>query len=383
MTTNFEQSINRRSSDSVKWNRYDQDVLPLWVADMDFLSPPAVIDALRDRLNHGLFGYSYPQDSTKETVSKWLERRHGWVVSPDEILLFPGVVPAFNVATRAFTNPGDSVLIQTPAYHPFFDLAANSNVKISNQSLRADRNGKYEIDFGDFREHILPHTRIFMLCNPQNPTGRVFLEEELTCLAEACLECNVIICSDEIHCDLVYQPNRHTPIASLSEEIAQSTITLISPSKTFNLAGLKSSVVIIKNPLLREAFIANARGYTGSVNILGEVALNAAYSQCDIWLEDLLNYLEVNRQTLYMFVKDELPGVSMSHPEGTYLGWLDFTNTDIDCPSAFLLEKARVALNSGDWFGDDYAKFARINFGCQSSILGTALDRIKSAMISP
>ena len=383
MTTNFDQSINRRDSDSIKWNLYDQDVLPLWVADMDFLSPPAVIDALIDRLNHGLFGYSYPQDSTKETISNWLERRHGWVVSPEEILLFPGVVPAFNVATRAFTNPGDSVLIQTPAYHPFFDLSANTNVEISNHSLQAGENGRYEIDFRDFREHILPNTRIFMLCNPQNPTGRVFLEEELISLAEACLERNVIICSDEIHCDLVYRPNRHASIASLSEDIAQSTITLISPSKTFNLASLKSSVVIIKNPLLREVFIKHARGYTGAVNILGEVALNAAYSQCDIWLDELLDYLEVNRQVLYKFVKDELPGVSMCLPEGTYLGWLDFSSTEYDCPSAYILEKARVALNTGDWFGDDYAKFARINFGCQTSLLETALDRIKSALISP
>jgi cystathionine beta-lyase len=382
MKFNFEELIDRRDSDSAKWNRYENDVLPLWVADMDFLSPPPVIDALRDRLNHGLFGYSFTQDSTKNTICSWLDRWHGWSVSPEEIFLSPGVVPAFNIATRAFTNPGDSVLIQTPAYHPFLDLSKNTNVELSNQSLRSDTSGRYEINILDFKEHLLPTTRIFMLCNPHNPTGRVFQEDELISMAEACLERNVIICSDEIHCDLVYTPNRHIPIASISEEIAQNTITLISPSKTFNLAGLKSSVVIIKNAHLRELFIKHARGFTGAVNILGEVAMNAAYSLCDNWLQELLSYLENNRKTLFEFVNNELPGVSMSLPEGTYLGWLDFTKTIHSCPSDFLLKNAHVALNAGEWFGEDFSKFARINFGCQAATLTNALDRIKSAFNS-
>lgn len=382
MKFNFEELIDRRDSDSAKWNRYENDVLPLWVADMDFLSPPPVIDALRDRLNHGLFGYSFTQDSTKNTICSWLDRWHGWSVSPEEIFLSPGVVPAFNIATRAFTNPGDSVLIQTPAYHPFLDLSKNANVELSNQSLRSDTSGRYEINILDFKEHLLPTTRIFMLCNPHNPTGRVFQEDELISMAEACLERNVIICSDEIHCDLVYTPNRHIPIASISEEIAQNTITLISPSKTFNLAGLKSSVVIIKNAHLRELFIKHARGFTGAVNILGEVAMNAAYSLCDNWLQELLSYLENNRKTLFEFVNNELPGVSMSLPEGTYLGWLDFTKTIHSCPSDFLLKNAHVALNAGEWFGEDFSKFARINFGCQAATLTNALDRIKSAFNS-
>jgi cystathionine beta-lyase len=382
MTCNFDAIINRRDSDSVKWNQFASDVLPLWVADMDFPAPPPVIDALRDRIDHGLFGYSFPQDSTKLSICSWLERRHNWQVSPEEVILFPGVVPAFNLVARACTNPGDSVLIQTPAYHPFIELPANVKLEKSEHSLQQGKNGNYEINLSEFKKKILPSTRVFMLCNPHNPTGRVFRAEELISLAEACLERNVIICSDEIHSDLVFQQNRHIPIASISEEISQSTVTLISPSKSFNLAGLKSSAAIIKNKRLRESFQDHSRGYAGSVNILGEAAMRAAYDHCEKWLEALLNYLENNRRILFDFVQNELPGVTMNMPEGTYLGWLDFSNTDIEHPGDFFLDKARVAMNTGDWFGKNYAQFARINFGCPTTTLTNALERIKSALIS-
>lgn len=383
MNTDFDILINRRGSDSVKWNHYEEEVLPLWVADMDFMSPEPVIDALRERLDHGLFGYSRPLDSAKSAICDWLMRRHNWAVSPDDVLLFPGVVPAFNIAARACTNPGDSVLIQTPAYHPFLELSRNQGLVESNHVLRPGGAGRYEIDLVDFIDHILPSTRIFMLCNPHNPTGRVFRKDELTALAEACLERNVIICSDEIHSDLIYPPNRHVPIASISAEISQATITLISPSKSFNLAGLKSSAVIITNKRLRKAFLDQTRGIAGSVNILGSVALIAAYRRCDDWLEELLIYLDKNRRFLYQYVESELPGVSMALPEGTFLGWLDFSNTVLESPGSYLLEQARVGLNPGEWFGDDFAKFARINFGCPLVTLNTALERIKSALSSP
>lgn len=381
MTPSFDIYINRRNSDSIKWNFYDEDVLPLWVADTDFQTPAPILDALHARLEHDLFGYSLPQDSTKNSICSWLERRHGWVVSPEEVLLFPGVVPAFNIAARAYTNPGDSVLIQTPAYHPFFDLPDNVGLGKSEHSLTSDKSGKYILDLDAFEESINPNTRIFMLCNPHNPTGRVFDQSELTALARICLEHNVVICSDEIHSDLVFKPHRHIPIASISEEISQSTVTLISPSKTFNLAGLKSSAVIIKNKRLRESFQEQTRGCAGAVNILGETAMRAAYSHCDNWLSDLLFYLDKNRQYLYNFVNQELPGVSMYMPEGTYLGWLDFTQTNLDSPGEFILKEARVALNSGDWFGAAYSNFARINFGCPINTLTQALDRVKSALI--
>lgn len=382
MTSKFDAIINRRDSDSVKWNHFGSDVLPLWVADMDFPAPQAVLEALKHRLDHGLFGYSFPQESTINSICSWLDRRHNWQVSPEEVILFPGVVPAFNLVARACTNPGDSVLIQTPAYHPFLELPANVNLEKSAHSLKQDRDGNYEINLAEFRGKLLPTTRVFMLCNPHNPTGRVFRESELISLAEVCLENNVIICSDEIHSDLVFEPNRHIPIASISEEISQSTITLISPSKSFNLAGLKSSAIIVKNRRLRESIQNHSRGSAGSVNILGEVAMRAAYDHCEDWLDDLLNYLDTNRLLLLDFVQNELPGVTMNRPEGTYLGWLDFSNTDIESPGDFFLKNARVAMNAGDWFGTDYAHFARINFGCPAPTLTNALNRIKSALTS-
>ena len=299
------------------------------------------------------------------------------------MIIFPGVVPAFNIAARTCSNPGDSVLIQTPAYHPFLDLSQNTNLISSNHALHRESGGHYSLLRSDFLDHILPNTRIFMLCNPQNPTGRVFTRAELTIMAEDCLEHNIIMCSDEIHSDIIYSPNHHIPLASLSEDIAQSTITLLSPSKTFNLAGLKSSVVIIQNPHLRDTFINQPKGYGRTVNILGEAALVAAYTLCDDWLVELIDYLDENRKYLHDYVKSELPGVRMSLPEGTYLGWLDFHGTSLESPSAYLLEKGKVALNSGEWFGNQYSQFARINFGCQKEILAAALDRIKSALVSP
>jgi cystathionine beta-lyase len=382
MSDDFNSPVNRRDSDSVKWNRYPADVLPLWVADMDFLSPQPIKDALQARISHNIFGYSQPQETTKNSICKWVERRHNWNISPEEIILFPGVVPAFNIAVRAITNPGDSVLLQTPAYHPFFDLADNANVSLRYAPLCTTIKGKYEIDLKDFKRQIQSSTRLFMLCNPHNPTGRVFSKQELISMAELCLDRNLIICSDEIHSDLVFSPHEHIPIASISEEIAYSTITLISPSKTFNLAGLKSAAVIIKNPLLRETYLKQISGYAGSVNILGEAAMNAAYSLCDDWLDHLLDYLDLNRRILYEFTNHELAGVSMYAPEGTYLGWLDFSNTNLESPSSFLLEKAKVALNAGEWFGEDFNKFARINFACPTSTLEKALDRIKSSLAS-
>jgi cystathionine beta-lyase len=382
MNHEFDNQPDRRKSDSIKWTFFEEDVLPLWVADLDFASPAPVIESLRKRIDHKLFGYSLPQDSTIDAVCNWLKRRYDWQVSPDEVLLLPGVVPSFNIAARACTNPGDSVLIQTPAYRPFLELPENSQLLASEQTLSANNDGEYYIDLDIFSDKILPSTRIFMLCNPHNPTGRVFREEELTSLAEICLEREVIICADEIHNDIVYSPNRHIPIASLSEDISQITITLISPSKAFNLAGLKCSAVIITNSLLRDRFHKEARGLVGPTNLLGETAMHAAYNYCDNWLEDLLNYLDKNRQYLVEYVQTELPGVEIAKPEGTYLGWLDFSGTKLEDPAKFFQENARVALKAGEWFGCNFRSYARINFGCQFNILEMALNRIKSAMIS-
>lgn len=382
MKYNFDKIIDRRSSDSIKWNLFDADVLPLWVADMDFPSPPEVINALRNRIDHRLFGYTKTQESTRRSVQKWMLNRHGWKIETEDILMIPGVVQAFNVAAAAFSQPGDSVLIQTPAYHPFFDIRSNVNLKQSISPLLTDSNGCYRLDSPSFKNALLPGTRIFMLCNPHNPTGRVFSKSELLSIAQSCQQNNTIICSDEIHSDITYSGFKHTPIGSLSPEIAQNTVTLVSTTKTFNLAGLKSSAVIIPNPRLRELFSRQLSGFVGSVNILGETALSAAYDNGSEWLEQLLCYLENNRQFLLEFISSELPLVDIYPPEGTYLAWLNCSNLDLPNPGEFFLNKARVGLNSGEWFGVDYSGHVRLNFACPLEILAEALDRMKGAILS-
>ncbi|MCJ7734061.1 MAG: pyridoxal phosphate-dependent aminotransferase [Anaerolineales bacterium] len=380
MNLTFDQLSNRRNSDSEKWNYYDEDILPLWVADMDFLSPPEIKRALLERIEHGIFGYSKTQDASIEAVQNWLKQHHGWSVNPDEILLIPSVVQSFNLAAKAFTNPGDSVLLQTPAYHPFFDVSVNFKLDQIDNKLSQNKAGQYTIDREAFSAAVRPDTRIFLLCNPQNPTGRVFTREELLFMAQVCLENKIIICSDEIHSDLVYSDSTHIPIATLSEEIANYTVTMISATKTFNVAGLKSSAVIITNPHLRKLFLDHMRGLVGTVNILGEIALKAAYTHGSDWLTALLVYLEENRQVLFDFVQSELPGIRMALPESTYLGWLDCEEADLENPGEFFLSEARVALNPGNWFGEDYYHFVRINFGCPKETLLIGLDRMKKAL---
>jgi len=382
MKYQFDKVTDRQNSDSIKWNLFEEDVLPLWVADMDFLCPPEVVNAIRNRLDHGIFGYSKPQQSTKRAIQHWLVSRHGWEVQTEDILLLPGVVQAFNVAASTFSNPGDSVLIQTPAYHPYFDLKSNSKLNQIINPLACDSSGRFSLDIQSFEASLKPDTRTFMLCNPHNPSGRVFTKDELLAMASTCLANNTIICSDEIHSDIIHPGFKHIPIASLSSEIAHSTVTLVSTTKTFNLAGLKSSAVIISNPRLKEQYSKQLSGFVGSVNILGEIGLAAAYEYGSEWLSELLSYLDANRQFLLDFVSNELPGISVYPPEGTYLAWLDCSELNLSEPATFFLEQAKVGLNSGSWFGDNYLQHVRINFGCPREILSTALNRIKNALSS-
>ena len=381
MKYNFNQIINRRESESIKWNLYEEDVLPLWVADTDFLSPPSIVSSLKERINHGIFGYPKIQDSTKRAIQLWLFKRHNWKVNPDDIILIPGVVQGFNVTAKAYTNPGDALLIQTPAYHPFFPVATNTNTKLITAPLSRNSNGSYKVNVENFQSFVTPETRIFMLCNPQNPTGRAFSKSELLSMAEVCLKHNIIICSDEIHSDLVFTETKHIPIASLSKDISAITITLLSASKTFNIAGLKSSAAVITNSILRDRFVQTTNGFVGAVNLLGEIAMRAAFENGEDWLENLLSYLEVNRNLLFDFVHSELPGVQMSKPESTYLGWLDCKDTGLGNPSEFFLDQARVALNDGSWFGEEYSRFVRLNFGCPKERLITGLERMRTALL--
>src|SRR6266446_6683899 len=383
MTYDFDRLIDRRRTDSSKWQQYPPDVLPRWVADMDFQSPEPVIRALRERVEHGVFGYlQFEQPEFHELFADRLLKRYNWRVSPDAVVLIPGVIPGFNVAGRVLAAPGDGLILQTPVYPPILRAASSIGLTREEAPLARRPDRSYAPDFDAFAAAIRERTRFFLLCNPHNPVGRVFSRDELTRLAEVCLRRGLAIVADEIHCELTLLGQRHTPIASLAPEIADRTITLMAPSKTFNLAGLKCSVAVIPNATLREKFIAGRIDLVQTVNVFGYTAAFAAYRDGQPWLDELLRYLEANRDFVTEYVRTCLPGVAMSPPEATYLAWLDFRNADGASrdPFTFFLERARVALNDGALFGPGGAGFVRLNFGCPRTMLAQALDRMREAL---
>jgi cysteine-S-conjugate beta-lyase len=383
MTYDFDRLVDRRHTDSSKWQKYGPDVLPLWVADMDFQSPEPVIRALRERAEHGVFGYlAFEQPEFHELFADRLLKRYGWRVSPDAVVLIPGVIPGFNVAGRILAAPGDGLILQTPVYPPILRAASSIGLTREEAPLARRADGTYAVDLDAFTAGIRERTRFFLLCNPHNPVGRVFTRDELTSLAQICLRRGLAIVSDEIHCELTLGSRRHTPIASLDPEIAERTITLMAPSKTFNLAGLKCSVAIIPNAALREKFIAGRIDLVQTVNVFGYTAAFAAYRDGQPWLDELLRYLEANRDFVSEYVSTRLPGVTVAPPEATYLAWLDCRSARIPGgdPFTFFLEKARVALNDGVLFGPGGAGHVRLNFGCPRSMLAKALDRMREAL---
>ncbi|GAB4534008.1 MAG: PatB family C-S lyase [Anaerolineales bacterium] len=377
----FDHIPDRRASDSVKWNTYPEDVLPLWVADMDFPTPPVVRAALQERLSHGVFGYPGKPRKVQQAVAGWMSRRHGWEVDPQHVALLPGVVPGLHLAAQAFAQPGEAVLVQPPVYGRFFDVAREAHLQQQEAHLVQDANGRYGVDFEAFEAAITPQTRLFLLCNPQNPTGRVFTPAELERMAGICLRHGVLIVADEIHHDLVFPGHRHTPIASLSPEIAAHTITLVAPSKTFNIAGLQAAAAIIPDKALRERFLAARRGLVEWVNVMGQTAAIAAYEQGEAWLEAVLAYLKANRDHLIDYAQKSLPGIRVNAPEGTHLAWLDCRESGIaGPPHEFFLRQARVAINDGRWFGTGGEGFVRLNFATSRTTLEAALERMQAAL---
>ena len=382
MAYNFDEIIDRRSTESGKWNYFEEDVLPLWVADMDFVSPEPVIQALRDRVDHRIFGYPGANPNLEQAVINWLDKKHGWKVAKEDLIFIPGVITGFNLVSHAFTKPDENVLIQTPAYPPFFQVS--NNIKVNQQlfELKDNGNGQYEIDFDELEKSIDADTKVFLLCNPHNPTGRVFTKEELSKIAEICIKKDILICSDEIHSDIVFPGQKHIPVASLSPEISSRTVTLIAPSKTFNIAGLKASVLICTNPEMREKLMAAKQGLLGGINLLGQVAAEAAYNEGEEWLNELMVYLEANRDFLFDYVNQELPGLKMNEPQGTYLAWINCRDAELgDCAQEFFLKNARVGLNAGEAFGEAGKDFVRLNFGCPRPILEEALQKMKKALL--
>ena len=380
MQYDFETVRDRRKSDSAKWKKYGEDVLPLWVADMDFVSAEPILRALHERVDHAFFGYAMPLGELCQTILNRLKDLYAWDVREEEIYYLPGLVTGLNFAVQAFTNPGEGVLVQPPVY-PHFVKDPVHHGRILVDPPLVPKGDTYEVDFEAFEKAITPQTRIFILCNPHNPVGRVFTRTELEKMAEICLRHRMVICSDEIHCDLVFPGFRHIPIASLSPEVAKWTITLMAPSKTYNLAGLRCGFAVIQNPDLAKGWKKTTLGLNPGLNNLGQVAALAGYREGKEWLDQVIAYLQKNLDFLYRGVPEKLPGVRMTKMEGTYLAWLDCRASGIPGnPFQFFLKEAKVALNDGSEFGKGGEGFLRLNFACPRKMLNEALEKMSGAM---
>lgn len=386
---NFNEIVNRRDTDSLKYDFAQRrgrpaDVLPLWVADMDFKTADEILDAIVKRTEHGIFGYTESGDSYFEAVKQWMKQRHDWDVDRKWLLKTPGVVFALAMAVQAYTEEGDHVLIQQPVYYPFSEVIEDNNRVIVENTLLFKEDGKYHIDFGDFEKKIVENqVKLFFLCNPHNPVGRVWTKEELTRMGEICLKHQVLVVSDEIHEDFTYAPYKHTVFAGIRKEFADITVTCTSPGKTFNLAGLQISNIFISNPVLKKKFrhrIA-AAGYS-QLNTMGLTACEAAYRYGSVWYDELMEYLKGNIAFLRNYLKEQLPEINMIEPEGTYLVWLDFRKLNLTETEReeLLLYKAGLWLDSGAIFGSAGEGFERVNIACPRQILETAMEKLKKAI---
>lgn len=361
----------------MKWDKYKgKDIIPLWVADMDFCSPPAVIDALQRRVAHGVFGYTDPPSDLNEIVVAMLEAEYGWTVKPQWLVWLPGLVTGFNVACRAVGEDNDAVMTATPAYPHFLTAPGDGRRKLVKVPLWEEQN-RWAFDFDRLESAVTRDTRLFLLCNPHNPVGRVYNREELNALATICEKHDIIICSDEIHNGLLLDSDKtHIPTATLAPEVARRTITLMSPSKTFNLPGLGCAFAVISEEKLRRRFIAAMTGIVPRVNALGFTAAEAAYRDCSDWHAGLLDYLRANRDRVARAV-NQIPLLYMAPVEATYLAWIDVRSSGLKNPVEFF-EDAGVGVQDGIEF--DGRGFVRLNFGCTRALLEKALERMASAM---
>lgn len=374
----FDTVIDRRQVPTSKWDRYPADVLPMWVADMDFPVAEPILDAMKERLAHPVFGYGGPgPKSLRDLIAAEMQELYGWAISPADVVFLPGVVPGFNQALGAFTRPGGRLVIETPVYPPILTASDNwqlERVEVPVGSVAAG--GAVDLDR---LTAALADAAAFLLCNPHNPTGRVRTREELEAIGGACLASGALIISDEIHCDIVYGSGRHLPIASLSPEIARRTITLMAASKTYNIAGLKAAYAIIPDAGLRQRFAAGSLGMCEGANVLGLVATEAALRHGRPWKGALLDTLEANRDHLIARLAREIPEIRVSSPEATYLAWLDCAALELGDAYRFFLDKAKVAFNPGPSFGGDDSH-VRLNFGCPRSLLDAGIDRMVNAL---
>lgn len=378
MAFNFDEGIDRRHSDSSKWNKFGHDVLPMWVADMDFRSPPCILDALHQRVEHGIFGYGARPQELVDVVVERMASRYQWQIKPEWIVFLPGVVAGLNLSVRAFTAADETTIAPSPIYPPFRKSSAFAQRPQLNAPLRLEKS-RWVMDLTALESQCTGKEKLLMLCNPQNPGGTIYSREELEQQLAFAQRHDLIVCSDEIHCDLLLEPGaKHIPFATLSADAEQRSVTLLSPSKTFNIAGLGASLAIIPDPELRKRFNTVRDGIVPSVDVLALTAATAAWRDGESWLQELLPYLRRNRDRLVSAV-NEMPGLTMVSPQATYLGWVDATALPVENPTLFF-QKAGLGFSPGADFGEK--KFVRINFGCTSATLEEAIKRMNSAVKS-
>lgn len=386
MTFDFDAIIERRQTGASKWDvladRFGrEDVLPMWVADMDFASPPCVKDALIRRVEHGVYGYAIHTKAYRQSIVDWMKNRHDWSIDGSWIAPAPGVVPSLTVIVQAFTERGEGVLIQPPVYHPFKRVIEAWGRRVVENPL-IERNGRFEIDFDDLEEKA-KEAKVMFLCSPHNPVGRVWTEAELVRIGEICLRHHVLVVADEIHADLVFQPHRHIPFASLRNEFSVNAITCAAPSKTFNLAGLNTAYIIAEDATLRARYEAmSSQAAMGGLNVFGVEAMVAAYQSGASWLDALIEYLAENVRYVRDYIQNEIPTIRVIEPEGTYLVWLDCRGLQMEKEALdrFLVEEARIALNEGHLFGQEGIGFQRMNIACPRALLKQGLEQLREAV---
>jgi len=388
MKYDFDQIVRREGTDSVKYDMRKnifgkEDVIPLWVADMDFPTPDFIREAMTKRAGHPVYGYSFRGKDYFKSIINWFKEQHNWEIEKDWILFSPGIVPAVNFCVQAFTKEGEGVIVQPPVYYPFFSAVENNHRKLVINPLKLE-NGRLCFDFDDLEIKIeTQQPKMLLLCSPHNPGGSVWTREELQTLADICIQNQVLIISDEIHCDLVLNGNRHIPVATLSETVSKHTITCVAASKTFNLAGMATSSVIISNEELRELFEESIeRAHVGMGNVFGNVASEAAYKHGAEWLKQLLKYIEGNIDHSIAFLEQHAPGITAIRPEATYMIWLDCRKLGMPDEELwkFMIHEAGVGLNRGDMFGKGGEGFLRMNVACPKVTLNRALSNIRKAL---
>lgn len=385
-SSQFDTLIDRNVFPTFKWNKKllsehfgNDNALPFWVADMDFQAPETVVDSLIDRAKHGIYGYEYKKDRYFDAVLSWYQNRQHWTITPESIEQCPSVLNAVAILISQHSNEGNGIIVQPPVFFEFRSVITSNKRQVIKNSLKLI-DGKYHIDFEDLEQKASnPKNKIMIICNPHNPVGRVWTREELDRIAKICLRHNVLVISDEIHGDIIYQPHQFTAFGSLSDDIAQNSVTCISPAKTFNIAGIADAMAVIPNKDIREQFHDFAHRFQiNKTNVFASIAIETAYAEGGAWLDNLLLYLQSNINFLQTYLDKNIPQVKLIDPEGTYLVWLDFTELGLDVKELqwFLAQDAQLALNAGYWFGREGAGFARMNIACPQSILEDGLDRL-------